>query len=416
MPRRVNWQRVAAAAAVAALIALRKQDSLLHPQFWAEDGQIYFVQASVHSWKSLFLPYAGYLVLVPRLIAALATGLPVLAMNGGQAGLFISSASTCTAAWAPAFYAWASLALAGLVAWLMLSPRVRLPAAWAAAAALALVPHTGEVYLNIANVQWILTLSLVVLAVSEDPTPGACRWGEAAWLTLVGLTGPYIILASPLFAWRLWRRRSRWSAVLAALTLACSAVQAILLFSNPGPPAPPGLSIGHDAAVAGFRLFLLGASFAPRNETLCAGLAFGAALLLGWGCLRRRRACPDAWLLLAMTILLLAAGFYRSMAMGWDLGLTSEGDRYFFAEKVLVIWLVAILAQAAGAACRRLALAAALVGLLAGSSRFVYPPAPDLDWPHYAERIQQGLPTIAPTLPIGWHLSYPGRPRPGAAR
>ena len=46
---------------------------------WAEDGPIYLAQAIGHGfWHTIFLPYAGYLVVVPRLIgAAAATLLPL---------------------------------------------------------------------------------------------------------------------------------------------------------------------------------------------------------------------------------------------------------------------------------------------------------------------------------------------------
>ncbi len=43
------------------LLALRRPDSLLNPQFWAEDGFTYFSQALIKGPASIFSPYAGCL-------------------------------------------------------------------------------------------------------------------------------------------------------------------------------------------------------------------------------------------------------------------------------------------------------------------------------------------------------------------
>jgi len=51
-----------------------------HPPWrtiYAEDLPIYLVQALAHPWRSVFMPYSGYLQLVPRLIGQLVSLLPV---------------------------------------------------------------------------------------------------------------------------------------------------------------------------------------------------------------------------------------------------------------------------------------------------------------------------------------------------
>jgi len=56
-----------------ALLFARAPDALRAPQFWAEDAVIFWVQQYEHGLLgSLLRPLAGYLHVMPRLIAALA--------------------------------------------------------------------------------------------------------------------------------------------------------------------------------------------------------------------------------------------------------------------------------------------------------------------------------------------------------
>ena len=54
------------------ILFLRRTDAFLNPQFWAEDGTIFYAQAyNLGIAKSLVLPYSGYLHMLPRLVAGL---------------------------------------------------------------------------------------------------------------------------------------------------------------------------------------------------------------------------------------------------------------------------------------------------------------------------------------------------------
>src|SRR3546814_19373926 len=63
--------------ACVAVVILRRPAVVLNPQFWAEDGKIWF--AHVHNlgaWQSLFLPQTGYLQPLSRLVAAISALVP----------------------------------------------------------------------------------------------------------------------------------------------------------------------------------------------------------------------------------------------------------------------------------------------------------------------------------------------------
>src|SRR5260370_35293416 len=60
------------------LLILRRPDCVTNPQFWAEDGNLFFRWQLLYGLKAcLFLPYNGYLCVMQRLIAASASWFPV---------------------------------------------------------------------------------------------------------------------------------------------------------------------------------------------------------------------------------------------------------------------------------------------------------------------------------------------------
>src|SRR6476659_827700 len=56
----------------------RRPDALLNPQFFAEDGNVWFAEAYNFGWlKALFITHTGYFQTLPRLGAALAFAVPL---------------------------------------------------------------------------------------------------------------------------------------------------------------------------------------------------------------------------------------------------------------------------------------------------------------------------------------------------
>jgi hypothetical protein len=53
------------------ILFYREPDGFLNPQFWAEDGVIFFTQNLTFGLSAFWKPYAGYLHLTPRIIAYL---------------------------------------------------------------------------------------------------------------------------------------------------------------------------------------------------------------------------------------------------------------------------------------------------------------------------------------------------------
>jgi hypothetical protein len=373
-----------------ALVALRKSDSLLNPQFWAEDGALFFIEAERYGgWGLLFRPYEGYLHLLPRLIAALATPLPLTL--------------------APGFYAWSSLAVTGSIAWWLQSPRITLPGGAVAALALAAVPHTGEVYLTTCNLQWIAALGLFALGLTTDATTPATRIGEAALLLITGLSGPFVLLALPLFAWRAFARRSRWSLILLALAIAGAAAHIpSILARTPDATDAPWAPL-HHAAIIGRRvvgtLFLGQISLPEAIFTALSVLTFSFLSYVFYRC---RASLPGGLLLLAAAVFVLAATAYKVRPDTWTLSELGNGDRYFFIPKIIILWLLAALALTAGPRLRLALFALLLLPLIANAPRFRFPPAPDQHWRASCQLIARGQPIWVPILPEGTNIFHPG--------
>jgi hypothetical protein len=214
---RVTYTSVVAVVA-ACLLLLRGVPRLRHAAFYAEDGQIFLSQAHNSGVAALLKPYAGYLHLIPRIIAALLEPFPVTA--------------------APALYAVAAL----LVHVLMLTPALSarldwiVPGRWLRAvlfALLCLMPPLWEVLGNIANLIFVGGISLLLLMLSDDPRSRVSRLGELAAVTSLGLGGPLVVFFVPWFIWRWRRTRSRHSLAVVGVAVAAAFVQGVIfLLSN----------------------------------------------------------------------------------------------------------------------------------------------------------------------------------------
>ncbi|MBW0012061.1 hypothetical protein [Mycobacterium sp.] len=214
---RVPYPAVVAVLAVC-LLLLRAVPRLRHPGFYAEDGQIFLAQAHNSGAAAFWEPYAGYLHLIPRVIAAVLEPLPVTA--------------------APVLYAAAALMVHVAMLSPALSPRLDwiIPGQFLRSvlfALLCLMPPLWEVLGNVANLIFVGGITLLLLMLSDDPTSRVGRLGELAAVAALGLSGPLIAFFVPWFIWRWRRTRSRHGLAVVAVAVAAALVQALIfVFSD----------------------------------------------------------------------------------------------------------------------------------------------------------------------------------------
>jgi hypothetical protein len=184
-PARLTWAAVGLAALV---LVIRRPWALLTPQLWAEDGSVHLLQNDQFGAGALFLPYRGYLHLLPRLIAWLA-----------------SHAADVTH-WPLLYNGAAFLIMMALLA-RFASSRLDLPGKPWLVLAFVLAAHTNEVFFNITNLHWVTAFFLLQQVLIARPATAAQRIGDLLLTAVIGLTGPFVVVFLPLFGWRWLRDR-----------------------------------------------------------------------------------------------------------------------------------------------------------------------------------------------------------------
>ncbi|MDO8539129.1 MAG: hypothetical protein Q7S40_01705 [Opitutaceae bacterium] len=384
--------------AIAVLVFLRKPHALLTPQLYAEDGTIFLTFNDLQGVRAMLEPYMGYLHTLPRLIAWTASKL-------------------LDPAWWPAFYNGASFAIWVAVIARTFSSRFRLPGKPWLALAFLLGPQTGEVLINITNLQWIIAFVLVQHVLLTRPeTPGQ-RLTDLMVLLLVGLTGPFAIAFTPLFGWRWWRERNGDSLGALLVVGSAAAVQAwfILRTGEKFPHQAEPFHVWATIEVVARRMVVWPAAgstiawWLPRLAVAVIG-----ATVIGAAMVRTLRPDPhrEPRLRIAGALVLIAAvSVYRMRPDTWGGDDLNFSDRYFYIPRVLFAWLLILEFNARP---RALAWAARLICLSIAAVHlkdYVIPAPIDYQWKKHCDPIRRGEPGDIPTLPEGWILEYRGRPK-----
>jgi hypothetical protein len=218
--------------AVSALIIIsRRPDSYFNPQFWAEDGAVWYADAYNHGViYSLVTPEAGYFQLFSRLVGILSQVLPL--------------------AKAPLFFNLTAIGVQATVAWFITSSRLsslipnlrwRLFIAFIYLA----LPHSFEINANITNSQWHLGLLSFLIVAAEPSKKLIWRIFDFAVISVSVLSGPLCLLLTPIVALKFWRRREKRLLVILGILCFGGLVQTISLLTHARPTqADLGAEIG----------------------------------------------------------------------------------------------------------------------------------------------------------------------------
>jgi hypothetical protein len=234
------WQ-IAAVLAATAIVFSRQPAALLHAQFFAEDGHVWFADAYNRGWfVSLFRAQDGYFQTLPRLAAALALLAPLT--------------------FAPLVMNFAGLLIQILPVPLLLSTRLRRLGPLSLRATLALtylaMPNRSEMNVTIEEGQWHLALVACLLLVCSPPPGRAWKLLDIAVFVLCGLTGPFAILLPPIAALRLWLGRERLGLWPLCILVGTAAVQAWALLATHRDYWPLGASAERLVRIVAGQVFL----------------------------------------------------------------------------------------------------------------------------------------------------------------
>lgn len=300
----------------AAILWCRGPDRLAHGFLWAEDASVFLAQAGLPLRAAIGSDYAGYLHMIPRVIAWLQS------RTGAIQG-------------APYFFVWSALLVtATSSAYIAAALRaIPVPARIAMALAPVASPQNGEVLLTITNLQWLLFSCLLVLLWEclFDPPENGYAPRVAATVALT-LTGPFGVLVAPAVAGIVLVRRRfdlRQIAWLAAYGGAVAA-QAYVMVKHSVPHEPTG----HVAWTARV-LREMFCDLLPGRAPLWAGAAL--AVLLGYAVLSSRSALIGTLLCgvgVAVWVLAVVRVNAGAPALIWRGG----GSRYLYLPLLLFLW------------------------------------------------------------------------------
>ena len=393
-----------------ALVVSRRPDGITNPQFWAEDGKLWYAQAHQHGLAALALPAAGYLQSFSRLVAGLS-----LAVDLRWAPLVFNAAAAVAQTMPPL------LLLSERFAFAIPDLRVRVLAAllWIGA------PNGFEIQSNVTNTQTHLALLALLLVLATPPRTSLGRACDVLLILLAGFSGPTCVLLVPVAALAWLRDRRRWRFVVLA-TLAVPAAVQLGVYLRTGGAGRQSTALGASAVrflqIVGGQVFVAGTLGAKLYERLFVhgGRLFAAVpLLAGIGglafvarALRVSRSAPLRLFVLFASLALAAALWspVLSAVPRWDgLRLPNVGIRY--VAPPILAWLAVLLwsacADPSGRARLGARLTLAAVLLIGLPSDWRVAPRPDLDFPRHAERFERrrpGKPIRIPIPPEGWKM------------
>lgn len=383
---------LAISALLVGILAFRRIDAFSNPQFWAEDF-VFLLDAENEGVRSLFKPMAGYLHLVPRLIALAAANLDPFLQ--------------------PPFYVYTSLGITVAVGLTCMAERNPLRGKAWLALAIVCIPHTGEVPLNPTNIQWILALGILLVALSEDPRKTAHWISDCLYIGLGGMTGPFIIFIIPIFAARSIARRTTPSHVLLGLACICACVQLWFLLHAPAIPEPgQPFSIGRMLTTISQRLTgntflgLYAGSLAPPYS-----LAFACAifLFLSYACVDLESNRNNCLILIGFLLLLVGVSAFKKRFDTWATGDFVNGDRYFFIPKVVTFWiLIVIIYESRRKWISYIAGALLISSIALNFKQFRFAPYVDHKWYENCASIRSGKEVDIRINP-GWSFKYTRR-------
>ncbi|MBK8228534.1 MAG: hypothetical protein IPK70_15345 [Flavobacteriales bacterium] len=388
-----------------AALVFRRPDAFSMPWFYGEEGRDFFADAFNTGWASLFNTANGYFHLYPRLIANLGAGLgvPVERMP------------------------WVNLIAALLIyfaVWRTAWKRIpgSLAARFFAVAAITLVPLGNEIWMNQTNLQWPLSLLIVLCLCGRRPRPTRVSTVvELVVLCFACFTGPYALVLAPLAAWSAWARwrerneKGHEALAAPAMVLAAAVIVSLSLNSHGSVQRTDGvlnpLNPGFVQA-AFFQLWfaVIGkgihtASFGAQ----CAGLAVGIASLIA---LWRRASGPSAFTRMA----LFAAGLQFTAVLVSYRGQPEflspyyAGIRNFYLPTVLIAW--AALSAFGMKGMRSAALAATLMLWWCAQTAFFVGPQRYRETPIPVDLtpLDRGEAVEVPIDPQGWTMRLESRP------
>lgn len=393
-----------------AMIVSRRPDSIFNPQFYAEDGATWFIQAyDLGAIKALFVTYAGYLHFFPRIFAGLAVALNI---NLLHVPLFLNIIAIIAKIVPVLFFLSPRLPFSMVVKLYVSFLYLAMPAAW-------------EVHANISNAYVHLALLSFLILIARPASSRAGKIFDIGTLVLGALTGPFCIFLVPVAACCWYQRRERSDLINGLTLVVFSFAQGILILQHRSSPSQIEpidslLPLPEEffktlfnqlwlAGILGIRLTnRLISAFSPTVwswlATLSCAIALGVLVYL----LIKGPTYLRLFIYFASILILVSLwSSINRMGATWEImNQPGAGGRYFFIPSIAyVVSLVYLLGKGHPKAVRYgsgCLLCLMSLGVVTG---WVMPPFQDFDFPSQVEAFNNLPPGATYTfeiVPPGW--------------
>lgn len=399
----LSWKlQVVVFVAAVLLIISRRPDAVTNPQFFGEDGTVWFPQAYMFGWLSALTHWQnGYFQTLPRIVSSIALLVPLrfapLLMNAIGIGL---QALPVTILLSARCRNWAPLNVRAMMAFAYIA-----------------LPNTFELNAAIEEGQWHLALAACMLVLATVPTKLWQRIFDIGVILLSGFSGPFSVLLLPVAAAFWWFRRERWRLAVTGTLALTAAIQVSALIPNASATRP---HVGLGATPKLFVQLLSGQVYlgallgtTTPNTGRSARLLFLVAVLgtlLVVYCLIRARL--EFKLAVAFAFLVFAASLHNPMVSmtrpQWEVLRDAPGIRYWFFPMIGFAWaLIWCLTLSRAWTIRALAATGAIAMISGIMHDWQYPAYPDLHFPRYARQFEAAAPgtlIAIPIEPVGWTM------------
>lgn len=378
------------------ILLLRRPDAFTNPQLWAEDGKIFLQQNEQYGIKALTMPYAGYLHLVPRLVA------------------FLFGALSINYLYIPLCYNAAAflITLFSAFTFLKSADRMGMRNRILYAIIFVAVPVSGELFMNLTNTIWIAGLWLVNYLFA-----GRNRQYNI-WLALIllifSLTGPFSLILSPLCAFILFRERKTISRKQAAPLLIiitggivqlCFIMQSTRGMNRAFPGAGEPYHLWQMVRYNITDILFARAAFLqriPGTVTLAISLLAFILLMFALFYCYRKIAQANKYILLA-SLLLFVVTFIVSFWPMESHTLAFDVPRYYFIPYTCVAWIL-IIATDKIPQLKVSLVYATFFALQLKNMRYALP---DYEWKKQVTEYRQGKRSEIGINPDGWIVVLP---------
>jgi hypothetical protein len=383
------------------LFVLRRIDGITNPQFWAEDGTLFFQEnLKLGCWRALQTFVFGRPYLEQRLVACAATPVPFVWVPLVYSTVGYVVAAACLATFSlPAFRH------------VIRSDALRVVFCLAVAA----MPPARELVGSLTNTSWFLGVWLMLLTIAQLPSSPLALSALASAVALATFSAPLVVLTAPLWFVRaldaVRRRRLRdacFSAVALASMLALVGIAGDLGRERVPVPSLVWPLLNAMSARVFAALVLDPATVESLGTRLGSGAVYAVAIaaLVALGALAwrgQRRILPVllycAYGIVASIVLVFLGYPPRAPRAASMESLFKTAGFYTFAGRYQVLPLsmiylafLAVVDRLPGGRRWRVATVLLLVWLAATQARtFVLPPFLDLGWPEHAAMLERKL-------------------------